>query len=195
MIQLHFHPTGKPEVEQGAVALGFTDQPPRRRLMDIPLESKRIDIPPGEKAYRVTDHFTLPVDVEAIAIIPHAHYICKEMRGIARLPDGSTRWLIRITDWDFNWQEQYHYAKPLLLPEGTDLQMEFIYDNSDANPHNPNHPPQRVRWGPGSTDEMAGLHVNVLAVRESDFAELAQSLWGKMMRSAGGGFFTLPTKH
>ena len=97
VIQLHFHPTGKPEIEQGSVALGFTSQPPRRRLIDIPLGSRNIDIPPGDKAYKVTDHFTLPVDVEAIQIIPHAHYICKEMRGVAHLPDGSTRWLIKIS--------------------------------------------------------------------------------------------------
>jgi hypothetical protein len=116
VIQLHFHPTGKPEIEQGAVALGFTSQPPRRRLIDIPLGSRNIDIPPGDKAYKVTDHFTLPVDVDAIQIIPHAHYICKEMRGVAHLPDGSTRWLIKISDWDFNWQEQYRYLRPVHLP-------------------------------------------------------------------------------
>ena len=194
VIQLHFHPTGKPEVEQGSVALGFTSQSPRRRLIDIPLGSQKIDIPPGEKAYRVTDHFTLPVDVEAVAIIPHAHYICKEMRGVAHLPDGSLRWLLKISDWDFNWQEQYRYARPMHLPADTRLEMEFVYDNSDGNPRNPSHPPRRVRWGPESTDEMAGLHINVLASRESDFAELAQTIWGKFMRSVGGGFFTLPEK-
>jgi hypothetical protein len=195
VIQLHFHPTGRPEIEQGEVALEFTDQPPRRRLTDLPLGSRLIDIPPGEKAYKVTDHFTLPVGVDVIGVIPHAHYICKEMRGIAHLPDGSTRWLIKISDWDFNWQEQYHYAKPLHLPADTRLEMEFVYDNSEANPHNPNHPPQRVRWGPGSADEMAGLHVQALATREQDFEELSQYLWGKVMRSAGGSFFTLPGKH
>jgi mono/diheme cytochrome c family protein len=194
VIQLHFHPTGRAEIEQGSVALGFTDQPPRRRQADIPLGSRLIDIPAGEKAYKVTDHFTLPVDVDAIGIIPHAHYICKQMRGFARLPDGSMRWLIKIDDWDFNWQEQYRYAKPIHLPANTRLEMEFIYDNSEANPHNPNHPPRRVRWGPGSTDEMAGLHVQVLATHESDFEELSQYLWGKTMRSVGGGFFTLPEK-
>ncbi len=111
---------------------------------------------------------------------------------MARLPDGSTRWLILIRDWDFNWQERYTYRHPVRLPEGTRLEMEFTYDNSAANPHNPSHPPRRVRWGPDSTDEMAGLHIQGLAVRESDAAELAQALWGKMMRSVGGGFFTFP---
>ena len=190
VLQLHFHPTGKPETEQATIAFTFNDEPPRRRLMDIPLGSRLIDIPPGERSYKVTDHFTLPVDVDALGIIPHAHYVCKEMKGVAHLPDGSTRWLILIRDWDFNWQEHYRYRAPMRLPEGTRLEMEFTYDNSAGNPRNPNHPPRRVRWGPDSRDEMAGLHVQVVAARESDAAELAQSLWGKMMRSVGGGFFT-----
>jgi hypothetical protein len=78
------------------------------------------------------------------------------------------------------------------LPKGTRIDVAITYDNSADNPHNPSHPPQRVRWGPDSTDEMAGLHVQVLAARESDAVELAQALWGKMMRSVGGAFFTLP---
>jgi hypothetical protein len=110
------------------------------------------------------------------------------MKGVARLPDGSVRWLIRIEDWDVNWQEQYRYRSPVRLPEGTRLEMEFTYDNSEENIRNPNHPPRRVRWGPDSTDEMAGLHVQALAARESDVAELVQALWGKTMRSVGGGF-------
>jgi hypothetical protein len=194
VLQLHFHPTGKPETEQASIAFSFTDQPPWRRLVDIPLGSRNIDIPPGEKAYKVTDHFTLPVDIDAIGIIPHAHYLCKDMKGVARLPDGSTRWLLWIRDWDFNWQEHYRYRQPIRLPEGTRLELEFTYDNSAENPRNPNRPPQRVQWGPGSADEMAGLHVQALAAHESDFAELTQALWGKLMRSVGGGFFTLPEK-
>jgi hypothetical protein len=192
VVQLHFHPTGKPEIEQSEVAFSLTGRPPARHLMDIPLGSRNIDIPPGEKAYKVTDRFTVPVAVDAIGIIPHAHYICKEMKGIARLPDGTTRWLIWIKDWDFNWQEHYRYRSPIHLPEGTRLEMEFTYDNSARNPRNPNHPPRRVQWGPGSSDEMAGLHVQVFASSEYDVEEMVQALWGKMMRSVGGGFFTLP---
>jgi mono/diheme cytochrome c family protein len=189
VLQLHFHPTGKPEPVQASVAFSFTDRAPRRRLMDIALGSRNIDIPAGEKAYKVTDRFTLPVAVEAIGIIPHAHFICKEMKGIARLPDGSIRWLIWIRDWDFNWQEHYRYQRPVQLPEGTRLEMEFVYDNSAGNPRNPSHPPRRVQWGPDSSDEMAGLHVQVFAAKESDAAELAETLWGKFMRSVGGGFY------
>jgi len=147
--------------------------------MDIPLGSGRIDIPPGEASYKVTDHFTLPVAVDAIAVNPHAHYVCKSMYGYAVLPSGARLTLLRIPSWNFNWQQQYVYAAPKRLPEGTRLEMEFTYDNSDANPRNPSHPPKRVVHGPGTTDEMAGLHITVTP---ADAEELSQDLWGTMMR-------------
>ena len=171
------------EISRTRVALYFTAQKPTRHAADIPLGSNRIDIPPGERTYKVTDHFTIPVAVDVIAINPHAHYVCKEMYGYAVLPDGSRRTLIRIPDWNFDWQQQYIYATPIRLPADTRVEMEFTYDNSEDNPRNPNHPPARVAWGPGSTDEMAGLHIEVAPVRESDAQELSDALWGKMIRT------------
>jgi len=185
VLQVHYHPIGKPETDRTRVGFYFTGRKPLRHAMDIPLGSSRIDIPPGETAYRVTDHFTLPVDVELIGINPHAHYVCKEMYGYAVLPDGSRRTLIHIKAWDFNWQQQYLYPAGTRLPAETRLEMEFTYDNSAENVRNPNHPPKRVMYGPGSTDEMAGLHVTVVLVKESDAEELSQTLWGKMMRALG----------
>jgi mono/diheme cytochrome c family protein len=192
VMQIHYHPTGKPETDQSTLGLYFTDKPPTKWVMDIALGSHQIDIPAGERAYKVRDHFTTPVDVEAVGIIPHAHYICKEMQGWAILPDGRKLWLMRIRDWNFNWQEQYRYVAPVKLPADTDIQMEFTYDNSDANPRNPNHPARRVVWGPQTTDEMAGLHVQVVPEDMDDWHELGQALWGKFMRSVGGGFYRKP---
>jgi hypothetical protein len=187
VLQVHYHPTGKPETDRTRLALYFSDRKPTRRAADIPLGSNRIDIPPGETSYKVTDHFILPVDVDAIAINPHAHYICKSMYGYALLPNGTRRTLIRIPEWNFDWQQQYIYAAPIRLPAGTTIAMEFTYDNSDGNVRNPNHPPRRVLWGPGSEDEMAGLHITVVPVDAEDMDELSAALWGKMVRATGGG--------
>jgi hypothetical protein len=108
------------------------------------------------------------------------------MYGYAVLPNGTRRTLIRIPEWNFDWQQQYVYEKPLRLPAGTRLEMEFTYDNSEANPRNPNHPPARIVWGPTTTDEMAGLHIAVVPVHSADGDELSQSLWGKMIRATRG---------
>jgi hypothetical protein len=189
VLQIHYHPTGKPETDRTRLALYFTTQAPKRRLMDIALGSSHIDIPAGERVYKVTDHFTVPVAVDILGVIPHAHYICKSMSAWAVLPDGTKRNLLRIPDWNFNWQQQYRYPTPIRLPEDTRIEMEFIYDNSAANPRNPNHPPARVTVGPATTDEMAGLHLETTPVKPEDADELSQALWGKMMRSLGGGIY------
>lgn len=192
VIQLHFHPTGREEIEQSKVALGFRETPPERRLADIALGSRLIDIPPGDADYRVADHFTTPVDVLVLGVIPHAHYVCRRMSAWALLPNGRRVWLLRIDDWDFQWQDRYRYRHPMRLPAGTRFEMEFSYDNSEANPRNPNRPPQRVRWGAGVADEMAGLHFETTPLNPADLAELNQALWGKLMRSVGGSFRRLP---
>jgi tetratricopeptide (TPR) repeat protein len=107
-----------------------------------------------------------------VSIYPHAHYLAKQMTGIAALPDGSRQTLLSIPEWDVRWQDQYRYATPLSLPAGTTLQMRFTYDNSDRNPHNPVRPPTRVKWGPKSTDEMAALWIEVIPRRAGDVARL-----------------------
>jgi len=188
VMQIHYHPTGKPETDQSELGLYFTDKPPAKWVADIALVSNHIDIPAGDRAYKVRDRFTTPVPVDVVGIIPHAHYICKDMKGWAILPNGRKRWLIWIRDWNFNWQEQYRYATPIRFPADTRFEMEFTYDNSADNVRNPNHPPKRVVWGPNTTDEMAGLHVQAIPVDMADWHELGQALWGKFMRMVGGGF-------
>ena len=189
VVQLHFHPTGKAETVDPSIALYYAVEPPTRYLMDVPLGSNHIDIPAGESRYQVHDHFELPVPVEVVGIIPHAHYICMDMKGWAILPDGHKRWLLWIDDWDFNWQAQYRYTQSFTLPAGTEIYMAFTYDNSSANIRNMNHPPQRIVWGPGSSDEMAGLHLQVIPKNDDDMHELGQALWGKVMRGVGGSFY------
>uniref|UniRef100_Q020N9 Ascorbate-dependent monooxygenase n=1 Tax=Solibacter usitatus (strain Ellin6076) TaxID=234267 RepID=Q020N9_SOLUE len=189
VLQVHYHPTGKPETDRTRLALYFTPNAPKRRLMDVALGSSRIDIPPGDSSYKVTDHFTVPVAVDILGVIPHAHYICKSMNAWAVLPDGSQRTLLSIPAWNFDWQQQYRYPAPVHLPEDSRIEMEFVYDNSAANPRNPNHPPARVTVGPATTDEMAGLHLETTPTNPGDADELSQALWGKMMRSLGGGIY------
>ncbi len=124
----------------------------------------KLDIPPGEKNFLVSDDFTLPVDVELLAIYPHAHYLGKDIQAFATLPDGTKKTLIHIPHWNLNWQAVYRYAEPVLLPKGTTVSMRYVYDNSEENPLNPNHPPIRVLGGNRSTDEMCHLWLQVLPV-------------------------------
>jgi len=165
ILNTHMQPSGKPEVIQPTIGLYFTSQPATKFPMLLQLENDvKLDIPAGQKDFTVTDHFTLPVDVDLLAIYPHAHYLGKDILAFATLPDGAQKTLIHIPRWDLNWQAVYRYAEPVLLPKGTVVALQYVYDNSEDNPLNPNHPPVRVKSGNRSSDEMCHLWLQVLPV-------------------------------
>jgi len=109
-----------------------------------------------------SDRFLLPTPVSLRGIYPHAHYLAQEFTVSAMLPDGSETTLLDIPDWDFNWQDDYRLAEPLELPAQTELRFSVRFDNSAANPQNPNDPPRDVGYGSDSTNEMAAVHLQVV---------------------------------
>jgi len=176
VIEMHLVPSGKVESVQPSIALYFTDDPPELTPEMLRLGRQSIDIPPGEKNYVETDSFVLPVDVEVLAVQPHAHYRAHTIMGTATLPDGTTKPLIYIKDWDFRWQHVYRYVTPLTLPKGTTLSMRYAFDNSADNPRNPEMPPQRVTWGQWTKDEMGDLWVQMLTRDDRDRRALSAAI-------------------
>ena len=184
VLQTHFHPTGKPESERSTVGIYFADGPPRRQPFGVqvpPVFGRKagIDIPPGESDYTIRETLTLPVDCVAHNVAGHAHYVCRAMTLTATPPDGETlrldgkefadeATLLKIDDWDLDWQGRYEFAEPVALPAGTVLTGTLVYDNSAANTDNPFSPPRRITWGEQSTDEMGSLTLMLTAVRAED---------------------------
>lgn len=175
VVELHLAPSGRSAAIQPTIGLFFTPTPPTEVAVVGKLTSKIIDIPAGERAYVVTDTFELPVDVDLMSVYPHAHYLATEMRATASLPDGTTRELLNIKKWSFHWQQDYRYVTPVPLPRGTKVTMRYVYDNSNDNTANPNHPPVRVQIGSRSIDEMAELTVQMRPKQPSDAPMLARA--------------------
>ncbi len=187
VLQTHFHPTGKQETEQMTVGLYLTDKPPKREMLPIqipPLFGRLsdIDIPAGASRYTVTDQFELPAPVRGYLVGGHAHYICREMKMVAKLPDGTERTLLQIDDWDLDWQGQYTFQKPVDLPQGTILKTTLVYDNSDNNPQNPFYPPRRVTWGEQSTDEMGSMTLTAVAKSQQGEAAIKMAYHAKVRK-------------
>ncbi|MFZ0200840.1 MAG: tetratricopeptide repeat protein [Candidatus Sulfotelmatobacter sp.] len=165
VLNTHLQPSGKTEVIQPSIGLYFSSHPATKLPMLLQLENDaKLHIPAGQKDFLVADDFTLPVDVDLLAIYPHAHYLGKDIQAFAVLPDGTKKTLIHIPRWNLNWQAVYRYAEPVLLPKGTIVSLRYVYDNSEENPLNPNHPPAQVRSGNRSSDEMCHLWLQVLPV-------------------------------
>jgi hypothetical protein len=181
LLQMHFHPMGKQERERARVGLYFSDEPPDKAMASLELPAlfgfgAGIDIPAGESAYIVRDAFTLPADVAVYSAWGHAHYLGRELKIEATLPDGSTTPLFWIPDWDFNWQEIYRFREPVALPQGTRVEATIRYDNSGDNPRNPHDPPQRVRWGLESADEMGAIGLLFEIMNADEEAAFRQAL-------------------
>ena len=169
VLNAHLHPSGKPEQVRPAIGLYFTDQPPRRFPLLVQLENdEALRIPAGARDFSIGDDFKVPMDVQVLAVYPHAHYLGKLLEAYATLPSGERRWLVRIPDWDPNWQSVYYYREPPLLPKDSVISMRYHYDNSAANVRNPNHPPRAVESGNQSTDEMGHLWLQVLPAGAGD---------------------------
>jgi Flp pilus assembly protein TadD len=181
VVEIHMQPSGKPELVQPSIGLFFGADPQLRPPSMLRLGRQSIDIPPGERVYTTEDSFVLPVDVEVQAIQPHAHYRARSVEGTATLPDGSRRQLIRIGDWDFRWQHVFRFVEPVALPKGTRLSMQFVYDNSAANPRNPVIPPRRVYWGQRSSDEMGDLWIQMSTKSTADLDVLNRQIAPKVM--------------
>jgi len=184
VLQLHMMPSEEPQIVDPIVGLYFARTPglgaPTYVLM---LDADDdLDIPAGAKDFVVTDAMDLPVDMEVLAVYPHAHYVGKSVEGWATLPDGTRRSLIRIGHWDFKWQDVYRLAQPLPLPKGTKLTMQWSYDNSGDRGHHSSQPPARVVAGNRTTNEMAHLLVQVRLRSHDDRMTLNEAYFRHLVR-------------
>jgi peroxiredoxin/mono/diheme cytochrome c family protein len=168
VMQVHYHPSGKPETDLTRLGLHFAKPPVTRAVRSIPVMPaggplSGMKIPAGAKHHEVTASLTLPRDLLAVAITPHMHLIGRDMKVTATLPDDTVVPLIHIQNWDFNWQEGYAFREPVSLPRGTRIDMVAHFDNSAENPFNPRNPPQLVKWGEQTTDEMCIAFIEVVS--------------------------------
>lgn len=166
VMQVHYHPSGKPEQDRTRIGLHLAKKPIRQSLQWISAcaNPETFSLPAGNPDIRIRTELALPLDVELHAITPHMHLLGRAMTAEVRLPDGRIRPLIAIDDWDFNRQDTYYLREPLRLPKGAVIQLEGRFDNSAANPRNPSRPPQDVRWGEATTDDMMILFLALTQV-------------------------------
>ena len=109
------------------------------------------------------------------SVVPHAHYLCREFRLAATLPDGTIQPLLWITDWDIDWQDQYRYVKPVAVAQGHRAHLGRVFRQLGRQPRNPHRPPRRVRYGIETEDEMCACHLEFLPDDPSGYAAYPSS--------------------
>jgi len=154
VIQVHYHPTGKSETDLTRIGLHFARKPVDRRLNMAVALSPTLRIAPGDAHHEERARIDIPDDITLLRIAPHMHLIGHDMTVSAVFPDGSSRELVGVPQWDFRWQTIFAFRDPVHLPKGSRVEVVAHFDNSAANPNNPASPPREVRWGEQTTDEM-----------------------------------------
>jgi len=151
--QIHYTPVGKATTDQTRIGLIFAKEPPLYEVRVAALAKPRILIPAGAPNHAETLDRRLPTDFMVTGFMPHLHTRGKAFSYQVRYPDGRSEMLLDVPRYDFNWQLQYSYAQPKHLPAGSTVTLTAVYDNSAANPANPD-PTKEVRWGEQTWDEM-----------------------------------------
>ncbi len=154
-VQVHYVRTGKLETDSSRVGIWLARQPPRKVMNIIYLSGEFAVVPPGVTDFRVRGSYTLPRDADFVGVVPHAHQLARWVEIKAHLPGEKQPLLVlRVPQWDYNWQSPYDLEKPRRFPAGTRFEAEVSYDNSAANPRNPFDPPQNVWHNETINDEM-----------------------------------------
>lgn len=154
VLQIHYHLDGKEEVDQTKVGLYFSKVPVDKKVKIAWIANPFFKLKAGESHQVVKFTYPIMANVIAYGVMPHMHMLGRSMKATLLLPDGTTKPMVWVDDWDFNWQMTYTFKEPLHIPKGSKIQVEAVYDNSTNNPNQPNNPPRDVTWGEQTTDEM-----------------------------------------
>ena len=137
IIQVHYHPSGKAETDRSKIGLYFAKKPVKQTLHWSVVINPGLVLPPGQSNIEVKAAWEVPVDITAHAVTPHMHLLGHDMQISVKFPDGHVQDLIRVPDWDFNWQYTYNFEKPLDIPKGSIVYLVSHYDNSSVEPPEP----------------------------------------------------------
>jgi hypothetical protein len=159
ILQIHYGPGSLGQIDNTQINFKLSSTPQRKIFANALLNNTNMTngplaIGPGQirtfnQEMNITGNWT------ALYVFPHMHMLGKSIRSWGNLPvSNDTVRLINIPEWDFHWQGNYVFPNAVLIPNGTALKAEAVYDNTSSNPNNPSSPPQLVTLGEGTYDEM-----------------------------------------
>ena len=205
MMQVHYNVlAAAPEPDLTTFNI-ITREAPEQLAVTVGLGNREIVIPPDDAASTHVRSFrnTGSTDWVLTEIAGHMHLLGTQLRVETVRADGDVDCVLDIPQWDFDWQLMYRFAEndAVRVAPGEELRLTCVYDNTLANQpliDGERMPPQTVRWGEGTLDEMCLAYVtreapldttvaapaacrNIdtcqLACRESDFTCLFACSW------------------
>ena len=153
IFQMHYTTNGEAAKDRTGVGLIFAKGAVEKRVITTGAFARELAIPPGDPSYETKASFTFKEDSHILSFMPHMHVRGKDFEYRLAYPDGTSRIVLSVPRYDFNWQLSYWLKMPLAAPKGSRLECTAHFDNSTGNKYNPD-PTKLVRWGPQTWEEM-----------------------------------------
>lgn len=162
LLNIHYSPSPKFDSDSSVVNLYFAKEPIQKEVQTFILEENDITNPPfvllaNEKKTFYARSEVIPYDISLISVLPHLHVFGKSIRTFAITPVGEVIPLLKISDWDFDWQMTYEFKDLVKIPKGSIIYAEASYDNTSENPRNPFNPPKEINYGWSTNSEMMNV--------------------------------------
>ena len=187
LLQMHYTTSGRETVDATRIGIFLHDEPPKYVMSGGVAGQRRFMIPPGAKEHRLRGEELIERDAYLYEMMPHMHFRGKYMSYAAQFPDGTSKTLLSVPKYDFNWQFKYELKDPLFLPAGTKLIAEGAMDNSDRNLGNPD-PTRPVFFGLQTMHEMFFGFTTIRYVGDVPKTQMAaHSADDGALGGAGGG--------
>jgi len=162
VMQVHYAPWSTDQLDSSSVNIFFADE---NEVIDRTVRDYIMlpfNLVKGQNDFFILPNqikkfegvYTVPFDISLVGIFPHMHLLGRDWEVYIKHPDGTKTNLIKIPDWDFNWQGGYYFERYKIAKKGSKIHAFATYDNTKDNPFNPNNPPRFTTWGEGTKDEM-----------------------------------------
>jgi len=191
---IHYSSAGEEVTDSVELGLYFYpkgQEPEHRQVLSIWMSieggSRNLSISPNSVAASQAYH-VLRENGRIENFQPHMHLRGKGMQLTAITPNGRSQVLSRVSDFNFNWHNNYVFADEAapLLPKGTVIEVKSWWDNTSANRANPD-PDQWVGWGDRTVDEMGHAWVNVTYLDDEDYEAAVAERDARAETTSGGG--------
>lgn len=160
---MHYHPSGTAGSDRSSLGLYFGEGEIQKEITTAFAADPGLYIPAGVADYREDAVYQFANDSRVVSLLPHMHNRGKSMRYVLERPDGTDEVLLDVPAYDYNWQSIYRFREPIDAPAGSLMKVEAHWDNSEANPANPD-PTIDVPWGDGTDNEMLVAFIDFIDV-------------------------------
>jgi len=152
-LQMHYTTNGEPTTDRTKVGIIFSKDPAPREVRPSAFYNASLSLPANSSNTSVPCEVEFQQDTIVYGLFPHTHLRGKAWEYSLVLPDGTSRKILSVPRYDFNWQTYYMFKEPLQVPKGARIVSTAWYDNSHGNRSNPNAESE-VKWGDQTWEEM-----------------------------------------